>query len=210
MRIEKIDDNRIRITLNTDDLNKNNVDLHSLLSNSTESQELFLNLLNEAEKSVGFAPGDCNLLIEAFAVAGGNFIFTITKVLQNGIAERLRCRKPVINRRSINTDSNIVIFKFSSFEDFCAFSNVAISVDIKDYVAENSLYKYRNSYYLVIKKWEASSDNSDNFINFYLLACEYGEFVQDAELFERKLLEYGSSVIYGNAIATCNKHFNNV
>ena len=204
MKIEKIDDYRIRITLNVDDLKRNNVDLHGLLSNSTQSQELFLSLLDEAEKSVGFIADDCNLLIEALAVNGGNFIFTVTKVLPNKSSEKIKYRRPIINRRSINTNSNIVIFKFSSFEDFCDFSGTIADMNIREYIAENSLYEYRNNYYLVVKKWE---DVHDILINFCLLVCEYGEFINNADLFERKLLEYGDLIIFGNAIATCNKHF---
>jgi negative regulator of genetic competence, sporulation and motility len=31
--------------------------------------------------------------------------------------------------------------------------------------------------------------------------------VQDGEIFERKLIEYGKSIIPKNAINTCEKHF---
>ena len=50
MKIEKLNENKIRITFNSLYLKKNNMDVHSFMSNSIESQSLFLNMLDEAEK----------------------------------------------------------------------------------------------------------------------------------------------------------------
>ena len=50
MRIEKLNDNKIRIFLNTEDLKEKNIDIHTLMSNSIESQDLFYNMLDKAEK----------------------------------------------------------------------------------------------------------------------------------------------------------------
>ena len=54
MKIEKITENKIRIIINFDDLKAKNIDVHSIMSNSLESQSLFQDLLKEAEKTVGF------------------------------------------------------------------------------------------------------------------------------------------------------------
>ena len=80
MKIEKITENKIRIILNIDDLRDKNIDLHSLMSNSIESQNLFVDMLDEAEKTVGFYTKDSKILVEALASSDGHFIFTITKV----------------------------------------------------------------------------------------------------------------------------------
>ena len=68
MRIEKITENKIRIILNIQDLEEKNIDLHSFMSNSIESQDLFYEMLNKAEKEIGFKTKDYKLLIEAIAV----------------------------------------------------------------------------------------------------------------------------------------------
>ena len=68
MQIEKLNENKIRITLNLDDLKENNIDLHSFMSNSIESQDLFYTMLDKAEKEVGFETKDYKLMIEALAV----------------------------------------------------------------------------------------------------------------------------------------------
>ena len=41
MKIEKLNENKIRVTLNLDDLIERNIDYHSFMSNSIESQSIF-------------------------------------------------------------------------------------------------------------------------------------------------------------------------
>ena len=68
MKIEKLNENKIRITLNIDDLKERDIDYHSFMSNSIESQSIFLDMLNTAEKEVGFNTDDCKIMIEALAL----------------------------------------------------------------------------------------------------------------------------------------------
>ena len=70
MKIEKLTENKIRITLNMDDLNEREIDYHTFMSNSIESQSIFLDMLNTAEKEVGFNTDDCRIMIEALALKG--------------------------------------------------------------------------------------------------------------------------------------------
>jgi len=71
--IEKITENKIRITLNLKDLEEKNIDLHTFMSNSIESQDLFYDMLDKAEKEVGFQTKDYKLMIEALAIPNRNF-----------------------------------------------------------------------------------------------------------------------------------------
>ena len=75
MRIEKITENKIRIILNLEDLKENNINLHDFMSNSPESQDLFLDMLERAENEVGFKTKDYRLMIEAIATSERKFCF---------------------------------------------------------------------------------------------------------------------------------------
>ena len=75
MRIEKITENKIRIILNIQDLQDKNIDLHSFMSNSIESQDLFYDMLDQAEREFGFKTKDYKLMIEALAVPERKFYF---------------------------------------------------------------------------------------------------------------------------------------
>ena len=75
MQIEKLNENKIRITLNLEDLKENNIDLHSFMASSIESQDLFFDMLDKAEKEVGFKTKDYKLMIEALAIPNRKFCF---------------------------------------------------------------------------------------------------------------------------------------
>ena len=94
MKIEKLTENKIRITLNLSDLEEEHIDLHSFMSNSAESQALFCSLLNKAEKEVGFYTKDYKLMIEAIAVPEGNFILTVTR-----LPEKEQVKKTIKNKK---------------------------------------------------------------------------------------------------------------
>ncbi len=68
MKIEKLNENKIRVTLNIDDLAERDIDYHSFMSNSIESQSIFIDMLNKAEREVGFNTEDCRIMIEALAL----------------------------------------------------------------------------------------------------------------------------------------------
>ena len=73
MKFEKLTENKIRIILNLEDLQEKNIDFHSFMSNSLESQDLFLYMLEKAEKEIGFITKDYKLIIEAIASSERKF-----------------------------------------------------------------------------------------------------------------------------------------
>ena len=52
MKFEKINDDKIKITLSSADLEANDLDLHSFMSDSSETQSLFLILKNRKTKDL--------------------------------------------------------------------------------------------------------------------------------------------------------------
>ena len=124
MRFEKLNEDKIRITLSHDDLVKKDIDFHSFMSNSIESQALFFDMLEEAEKEIGFVTKDYLICIEALAMAGGDFILTVTRTLpeRSKLREKTSRKKVHIKRKNYNNTSNMqVIYLFSNFDDFCLF-----------------------------------------------------------------------------------------
>lgn len=81
MQIEKLTENKIRIILNTDDLKKQNINLHTFMSNSIESQDLVYNMLDKAEKEVGFKTKNYKLMIEAIAIPKRPFYFNCNSTI---------------------------------------------------------------------------------------------------------------------------------
>lgn len=203
MKIEKLTENKIRITLNLNDLEEEHIDLHSFMSNSPESQALFYNLLSQAEKEVGFYTKDYKLMIEAIAVPEGNFILTITR-----LPEKEQSKRQVkIKRKTSTVNEGLVIYSFNSFDDYCEFCKyLSLHLKSENYLKlkKVSLCLYNSKYYLCIHI------NKSNLPIVKAINCEISEFgnsVNNPDLFERKLLEYGKVIFKTNAILNCVKTF---
>lgn len=207
MKFEKLNENKIRITLNTQDLIDKNIDFHSFMSNSKESQNLFLDMLEEAEKKVGFVTKDYKLRIEALAMSDGNFILTITRFGKSS-ESAVKPSKPgnlKIKRKNLDMTSKQLIYKFRTFDDFCNFSNFISKINNSYNIAKSTvLYAYQNAYYLCF-----NNINIDHpcIKQLYTLITEFGTYVDNSEIFSRKLTECGKVVIKNNAIKTCVKFF---
>lgn len=208
MKIEKITENKIRVIVNLDDLEAKHINLHSLMSNSIESQSLFIDMLDEAEKAVGFSTKNCKTYIEAIASSDGNFIFTITKIDSNEQKEIANKKKTVkIKRKTANVDFNKAIYQFTTFEEFCNFCSYIDSSNLgnlKDFAKGISLYLYNDTYFLVLTDINLSYPHLKG---FYAIISEFARIVNHPENFERKLDEYGKPIMKKNAIARCLKYF---
>ena len=63
MRIERIGENKIRIFVSYDDLEERDIDLDAFNYNSPETQELFWDLMEQAEIELGFDAQDSQLFL---------------------------------------------------------------------------------------------------------------------------------------------------
>lgn len=188
MKIEKLSENKIRFTFNHSDLQKNNVDVHSFMSNSIESQSLFLNMLDEAEREIGFATDGYKLSIEALAFANGTFIITVTRIEK----EVLQSNRVQARRKNAICTNNIMIYKFSNFDDYCNFENfLSISLpNFIDYFSKaNSLYKYNDYFFLVLENFK-----SEYAVRLSSAICEFATCIDHSDLIIHKIKEFGTLV----------------
>lgn len=129
MQIEKINNDKLKVILNTNDLKENNIDLNTFMANSLESQDLFLDILDLAEEEFNFYVDNSKLIIEAVSLANNVFIFTITKLSDYKMLDSLN-----------------YIYCFENFDDF---SNI---LPFSNQNMFEHLYTYQNKFYLMIDK----------------------------------------------------------
>lgn len=207
MKIEKLNDNKIRITLNLTDLEENHIDFHTFMSNSIESQKIFLDMLDKAEKEVGFVTDDYRVMIEALAMSDGNFVLTVTRFESERTNTTYRKKKVNIKRKVNEIDNKKAIYCFNTFDEYCSFCNFLnnnILKHMNDFADSMSLFEYNSKYYLVISNIHI---NTNLLKTFCSSITEFASFIEEANLFENKLLEYGNLIMKDNAIDTCIKHF---
>lgn len=203
MRFEKVSDDKIIITLTSKDLQANNIDFHDFMSNSMDSQDLFFDMLKEAERKIGFVTENYLIKIEAFAIAGNKFVFTITRFLpyNDSIPDKPKTipkKRLYAKRKSVNVNSDRLIYSFASFDDFCSFcKNYKILFKAANFANRVVLYEYHSTYYLVISDINFGFKNLKN-----LFSCitEFANYTSNYDLFERKLSEYANLVMENNAI----------
>lgn len=212
MKIEKLTENKIRIIMSQEDLENQNIDLHTIMTKTTESQRIFLKLLNKAQKEVNFNTDGCKLLIEAFS-CDGFLVFTITKYLDTSINKASfpdsNKKTLKVKRKTTNQNSALCIYSFSDFETFCNLCNFfknTPSLSIRGLVKEATLYEYNNTYYLLLNHINLTHKN---LTKFYSYMSEFAQPISHSAEFESKIKEHGKSIIKNNALNTGIKYFAN-
>lgn len=198
MRFEKLNENKIRITLSNQDLEEKHIDFHSFMSNSLESQDLFFDMLNEAEKEIGFVTKDYRIRIEAFAMSGGDFIVTVTRSLPE--SEKIPVRKKVkIKRKKANLESAQALYAFRSLEDFYSFLDFLKNhhFSLNQVAKKMALYSYKNTYYFVLQHIVMQEVALKR---LFSMITEFGSYIHHSELFIRKLVECGEVVVKNSTI----------
>ena len=80
MKIEKINDNQIRCTLTSQDLESHQVKLTELAYGTDKARRLFQEMMQQAQAQVGFEAENMPLMIEAIPLNKEGIILVITKV----------------------------------------------------------------------------------------------------------------------------------
>ncbi len=207
MKFEKLNENKIRITLTVQDLEEKEIDFHVFMSNSAEAQDILLDMLEQAKKETGFDPQDYNLKVEALVMADTNFIFTITK-LPPEEKSKISKRKFTVKRKSITPTSAQAIYCFNSFDDFNDFliflsKNILLN-SAKKLAKSITLYEYKEKYYLLMNN--INTELIDK-IKFYTCITEFAKCVTSSKVFASKLIECGTLIMKNNALEIGFKHF---
>lgn len=206
MRFEKLSNDKIRIILNLQDLEDNDIDYQSFMSNSSDSQKLFMEILNEAEEQIGFITKDYKLMIEALATIDGDFIITVTRSLPDiDLTSNNKKRTIRAKRKSHKLSNDTIIYEFESFDDVSDFVLLLKNLNITGMITftkDFSLYTYKNNYYLVM---ENINKDFSGIKVFLCTLTEFGKSVNNSNLFKNKLAEYGKIIVKNNFYKTLSK-----
>lgn len=211
MKIEKLTENKIRIILRDEDLQEKNIDLKTLMTPSSKSQELFLEMLSQAQKEVGFDTDGYRLLIEGFSSSEDSLVFTITKykekIEKNKLSPSQESKKLLIKRKTVSSQNPCSIYSFHQFDEFCDFCNYLnqnSSIHLRGLMENSCLYYWNNTYYLTLI---GIHPNHKSIEQFYTAISEFATPVSSSKGLEAKIQEYGNKMIKRNAIYTGIKFF---
>ena len=80
MKIEKINNNQIKCVLNKSDLTSRQIKVSELAYGTDKAQELFKDMMSQANDEFGFEANDMPLMIEAVPLSADSIMLIITKV----------------------------------------------------------------------------------------------------------------------------------
>jgi len=208
MKIERISENMLRVTISLDDLEERNISLDSLNYNSPAAQELFWDMMEQAEVQFGFDLSDSQLIIEPISDLDDEFVITITRIDEDGdfesihkyIRSKLRKSDLKIKKKSRKLYSTLLIYSFESLDDL-----KLLSKELSDiYNGESSLYRYGSRYYLILVR---NNFTVTDINKFEILLDEYGSRVSNTSFYEGYLNEYGTKIAEGDALEIINNYF---
>lgn len=199
MRIERISENKIRITVSNEDLVERNLSLDTLIYNTHESREFIWDVIKRAESEFGFTTSNAQLSIETTPNSSEEYIVTITKIEEDanhafesmqkyikGHYKKADLRKNRIRtKKTSKTPSPFLIYSFNNINDLKSLTSRIYDC----YNGESKLYKRFTTYYLILNKssWES---------NFPLVPIlqEYGNRVSYVNFCEGFLNEYATQI----------------
>ena len=210
MKFEKLTENKIRITLSMHDLEEKDIDFHDFMSNSLESQDLFLDMLEEAEEKIGFSTRNCKVKIEAFAMTEDDFVLTVTRIIPDALKKHFYVspkKKVKAKRKSNNLQYPHLIYKFNSFDDYCNFVEFMLKNKLQDankIAKEILIYIYKDYYYLTLCDINTEYKKISA---FFTSITEFGSYVINPDLFTHKLKECGFVFMKNNAFRKSFLHY---
>ena len=191
MKIEKINEDKLIITLDINDLKSKNIDANSFLHNSPETQDLFWDVMQEAEKQYGFNIDESMIRVDAHISNSGVYTLIVTKSsnkLDFLPIKNLdsKSKNVKLKRKAIENTTTMSIYSFENFSDLAAYAKIS---EIK---GASSLYILNNKFYL-------STKEKDSMIS------EYASIILNPEIMSAKIHEYGKPIYRNNAIESLSK-----
>ncbi len=180
MKIEKIELNKIKVTLSAGDLMDMNINIKSLTPSSPSLHGFLFEVMKRVQRETGFNPYSGQVVVEATPCDGG-IVLTVTRIKEEPQQKRSR-RVRAVGKRSPRLNT----YRFEGFEDLCRLFESADACEFEN----AGLYEYNGSFFLAIPK-----ENR-------LPLAEFAETGHSAALGESFLAEHGKLHAKGESLVT--------
>ncbi len=190
MKFEKVDENKVKITLSLEELKMRNITINDIETDNNVAKNLFTSLIEESNLEEDFQLEDSQLYIEAIADSNENFILTITKIDD----------LPDINKYS-KSQSKVLykidsqLYEFTSLDIILEFCQIAKKENL--FFGKNSLYKFNDKYYLLFSE---TAVKNKKFIKTYVIMSEYCTRYFSDDLYYTAIIEKSQTLINNRAM----------
>lgn len=200
MKIEKINENKVKITLTIDELSQRQISLKDIEQDSNRAQDLFLDLLEETDLNEDFILDDSQLFVEASSDNENLFVVTITKI--DYIPELSKYTPKKSRKTNSETQYTVAssIYKFDNIDKILEACSKLTAENT--FMGTNSLYKYENSYFIVFSD---SSIKNKKFLKTFVILSEYSEDFFATDMYKTLIKEKAKLIIDKRALQKLSK-----
>ncbi len=207
MKIERINENKIKVLIDTDEAREWNINASNMGSDSPEVREMFRTAIRLAREEVRFSIDGAKLFVEAIPEHRDGFGMLITKVftdedLSAAVANcaykgkiKKRCLCPEEEEGKIKSRR---IFRFDDFDDVCR-SAEAIRADFS---GDSTLYKCDGCYYMLL-----APEDIRIMLKVERIMLEFSEKQAGTLVSYGRLNELGEVMIKNDAVKVLAEYF---
>lgn len=206
MKVEKINNNKVQITLTFEELEKREISIKDIEKNSEVAKALFIDLIEEYNIDEEFEFENSQLLIEASSDNNNLFIVTITKIdnfpdLKNySLLEKKSKSAKTIKNKVNNYKVESYIYSFDNIDDILNLCEIAKPENL--FFGKNTLYKYNDKYFLIFSN---SSVKNKKFLKTFIFLSEYCINYYSYDILGVALKEKSKIIIENKALQTLSK-----
>lgn len=214
MKIEKVSENQLKLTLTKADLVERDISLEDLIHPTEKAQRLFRDIMEQALDEYDFIAENTPLMVEAVPVGMDGIMIIVTKVSGKDIGaesgdglshsyDLRRWKKKPLDTLEHNNAGNgdILIYSFPTLDDVI---HVSVRLD-EAWRGDSELYKNQGKYFLVLQGDTYTAEESTD--DLEMILREYGQKHISTPLAKYYLLEHGETIIGDKAIKALAKTF---
>jgi adapter protein MecA 1/2 len=194
MRLERLNYNKIKIFLTFDDLSERGLTKEDLWKNAPKVQQLFRDMMQEANKELGFE-ADGPIAVEVFSLQAQGMVVIVTKENQQSDTED-EFQDEFIEMQVTLDESEHILYEFTSLEDVIALAGRLYSLG----VTGGKLYVWENRFYLWLE------EDSTMLLKEDMIAI-LAEFGSSSTITIYRMMEYGKELMANEAIEQIYKYF---
>ncbi|MGN9864951.1 genetic competence negative regulator [Bacillus swezeyi] len=193
MRLERLNYNKIKIFLTLDDLTDRGLTKEDLWKDSFKVQQLFKDMMNEANTELGFEANG-PIAVEVYSLQAQGMVIIVTKNHETD-EEDNEYDEDYIEMQVKLGESVDIVYEFQTFEHLIELSRNLDRIGIQG----GTVYHYGDRYFLSLDDFDSHS--VDGVIS---ILAEYGS---PTTLTIYRLQEYGKKIMDNNAVQTIQTYF---
>lgn len=207
MRIERVNENKIKILLDNDEAQARNITVKAITQNTPEVQQMFWQAIHMAKEYIDFSIEGAKLFVETIPSQEDGVGMLVTKVYNESELSRAveNCSyKGKIRKSELSPENDSVkrqrkyIYKFENFESVCG-----AAAELSDkYRGHSVLYKMDEKFYLYLVPAD-----SLYLYDADMILSEFAQKQQNGQYLHGRLNEYGALMIEENAIGVLAQYF---